>query len=436
LFASYPRPSAKLLTFLKQALRRDTKEICIEPEVGRCYDIFKDSIVGSSVFQLGENVMSPTGFKIPHNIQIDDVNETFVWNEQFKNKQEYVRKRLSDLGLSIDVPLNFEIRQGYSVDSSANNSSHTIEQTFLIEHHCFKFTLNVDELQLSQTFIDDIDTLPSKYDKSNNAKWKNFFDKYGIYVVQSAWVGGRCSVTVKIASFSINIQSIGLIMSEVLAFIFNHKTQLDFDNEIKELNTVEEALNTARLMMHGGDPKYHVTTFHNCKFNSKKWLNSIKVKPAVLDTKLELIPINIVAGNYKSNIIDPMATAIEDLFGIKPTYINPEIKALSFPKNREEATNSLVKDPGTCLRSGTLISMADGTKVAVEKLNPGDLVVGKNGMPCHVLGRNEVLLGNRFLYGFSSGRTAFFTSEHLFATQNDEWMCIDPDLSRLINPQN
>ncbi|CAG8707069.1 13520_t:CDS:1, partial [Cetraspora pellucida] len=133
-------------------------------------------------------------------------------------------------------------------------------------------------------------------------------------------------------------------------------------------------------------------------------------------------------------IRDPMAVAMKDFLGGELIYNEPA----SYPTNRKDATDSTAPKPDkeSCLRSGTLISMADGTKVAVENLNPGDVLIGKNGEPCQVLGRNDILLGNRFLYGFTSEQTAFFTSEHLFATQNDEWMCIDPDLSRLMNPQN
>ncbi|CAG8787196.1 9303_t:CDS:1 [Dentiscutata erythropus] len=165
LYASYPRRSANLLTFLKQALERETTETIIDPVVGKCYDVFKDNTVGSSVFQLGDYVMSPTGFKVPREIHIHETNETFNRCERFENKKQYTHKRLLDLGLSIDFPRvfeNFNLRHGYSIGSSDNNSNHELEQTFLIERHCFKFTLNIDELKLSQAFKDDIDILPPK----------------------------------------------------------------------------------------------------------------------------------------------------------------------------------------------------------------------------------------------------------------------------------
>ncbi|CAG8806200.1 16471_t:CDS:1, partial [Racocetra fulgida] len=170
LYNQYPRPSTNLLNFLKQALDRETTETFVDPEVGKCYDVFKDSTIGSSVFQIGDYVMSPSGFKVPREVHIYKINETFTRCEQFENKQDYIHKRLFDLGLSIDLPFaieDFKLRHGYSIGSSTNNSNHETEQTFLIEHHCFKFTLNIDKLKLSQAFKDDIDILPPKYDKSD-----------------------------------------------------------------------------------------------------------------------------------------------------------------------------------------------------------------------------------------------------------------------------
>ncbi|CAG8601802.1 8750_t:CDS:2, partial [Cetraspora pellucida] len=433
LYANHPRHSINLLYFLKQAFDREITEILVDPEVGKCYNVFKDSTIGTSVFQIGDYVMSPTGFKVPREVDIYETNGTLTRSEQFENKQDYIHKRLLDLGFFIDLPIayvNSNSHHGYSIGSSTNNSNHETEQTFLIERQCFKFTLNIDKLQLSQTFKYDIDNLPPKYDKNdeNNVNmWKSFFEKNGTHVVKSAWVGG--SVTIKVAS-SAGIQ----------ARIFNSQIQFKFYNEIEESKNFEQAINTARLEMRGGDPKYHVTTLQN--LNSEKWFNSIKVKPVVLNTKYELIPINIVAGKHNSNIQEQMAVAIKDFVGgdlicIKSDAIS-EKQESHLIASRKDATNSSAPnlDKGTCLRSGTLISMANGTKVAVEKLNPGDMVVGKNGVPCHVLGRNDVLLGNRSLYGFCPDETAFFTSEHLFATQNDEWMCVDPDLSCLMNPLN
>ncbi|RIB04758.1 MAC/Perforin domain-containing protein [Gigaspora rosea] len=235
LFAYYPRNSANLLPFLKQTFQREATEIHIYPEVGKCYNIFKDSIASFSVFQFEEYTVSSMGSKVPPEVYIININENFTRCELFKNKQDYAHKRLSDLGLSIDSSFTFtnsDLRHGYSLNSS--------EPTFLIECHCFKFTLKIDKLKLAQHFKDDIDALPSTYDKGdedNLNKWKNFLEKYGTHVIQSAWAGGDCIAKLKVAQSDVNNHK--LIMAQLKSSIFNIGTQL----KIEEFKNNEQAIN-------------------------------------------------------------------------------------------------------------------------------------------------------------------------------------------------
>ncbi|CAG8770314.1 24217_t:CDS:1, partial [Cetraspora pellucida] len=168
--------------------------------------------------------------------------ETFVRCERFEDREDYIRKRLLDLGLdlpNLPVYVKFDLRHGYSIGSSAKNKNHKIEQTFLIERHYFKFTLNVDKLQLSQAFKNVINMLSHKYDKNdkNNVEmWINFFEQNGTRVVQSVWVGGYCSITVKNDSSIINAQNNKLIMAAIQARIFDPQMQFELYDETEEFN--------------------------------------------------------------------------------------------------------------------------------------------------------------------------------------------------------
>jgi hypothetical protein len=82
-----------------------------------------------------------------------------------------------------------------------------------------------------------------------------------------------------------------------------------------------------------------------------------------------------------------------------------------------------------------MILMADSSKRPIEQLKAGDLIVDKDGKNRKVLGINQVLLGNRSLYGFEPYTEPFFTSEHLFAGENNKWVCIDPCEAKRLNPQ-
>ena len=82
-----------------------------------------------------------------------------------------------------------------------------------------------------------------------------------------------------------------------------------------------------------------------------------------------------------------------------------------------------------------MILMADGSECSIEQLKPGDLIVDKDGKTRKVLGKNQVLLANRSLYGFEPYTEPFFTSDHLFASENNKWICIDPYEAKRLNSQ-
>ncbi|CAG8769142.1 33991_t:CDS:2, partial [Racocetra persica] len=127
-------------------------------------------------------------------------------------------------------------------------------------------------------------------------------------------------------------------------------------------------------------------------------------------------------GKYVSNLLgSAMDTAIKDFIECDLIYIKPEIISVFPSKNNIDATNSSAPDPdrGLSLRSSTLISMGQRS---LSKLNLG----GKNGNPRQAIGKNDVLLGNRF---FIRRELSFY----IRAPFNNEWICIDPELSRPIN---
>ncbi|CAG8463205.1 19418_t:CDS:2 [Gigaspora margarita] len=310
--------------------------------------------------EVKKDLVSSMGFKVSPEVHIININENFTWYKFFKNEKDYAYKRLSDLGLSMDLIFTFtnsDLHHGYLLNS--------LEPTFSIECHCFKFTLKIDKLKLAQHFKDKVDVLSS----TNKNTELMLFNQLGL--------GGDCIAKLKVTQSGVN--NYKLIMAQIKSIIFNIRTQLKIENFKNN-----ETINTASIIMHRRNPKYYATIFND--FKSEKWLNSIKVKPAVLKTKFD----KLIKDLFDSELI-----------AIKPTNHEP------FPSNCEEATNSM-KPNITYLRLETLISMANGTKIAIEYFNLGDIVVGENGMLYKVLGRNEVLLGNRYLY----------------------------NLSRLINPQN
>lgn len=183
-----------------------------------------DSILGNSIFKFdGKTKLTWTGFQMPDEVDIYEENSTFSRCEQFSSMEEYMRKRLADLSVYIDVSLvglKVSIRDGYSVSSSQN----FLEKTLLIERHCFRVTIDEDKLKLSDRFKSDIDELPDSYEQNNEVnvnRWKAFFDKYGTHVVKTAWGGGACTATVKIASSNSTEKDIHQLMVYIEVWQFN-----------------------------------------------------------------------------------------------------------------------------------------------------------------------------------------------------------------------
>jgi hypothetical protein len=186
-----------------------------------------DSILGNSIYQLsGKTKLTWAGLQIPDEVDIYTENSTFARCEQLSSIEEYMRKRLADLSVNADISFigsKVSIRNGYSVSSLSSKSFS--EKTLLIERHCFRVTIDDDKLKLSDRFRRDVDELPDSYEKNNEAnvnRWKGFFDKYGTHIVKTAWGGGACTATVKVASSNCSEEDLHQLMVHIEVCLLNN----------------------------------------------------------------------------------------------------------------------------------------------------------------------------------------------------------------------
>ena len=101
------------------------------------------------------------------------------------------------------------------------------------------------------------------------------------------------------------------------------------------------------------------------------------------------------------------------------------------------ASATVVLKPGSpsgyyahCFVSNTLVTLADGTKKAIQEIKIGDILKGETTNNV-VLGYHQPDLGKDKLYGFNGG-DAFVTAEHPFMTTKG-WKSINPDKTRQEN---
>jgi len=85
----------------------------------------------------------------------------------------------------------------------------------------------------------------------------------------------------------------------------------------------------------------------------------------------------------------------------------------------------------SCFTGTTLILMADGTKVPIQELKEGDLVMGAAGTANRVQQIEHVPLAGRTLYGLN-GLTPFVTAEHPFLS-TDGWRSLSPAATAIEN---
>ena len=87
---------------------------------------------------------------------------------------------------------------------------------------------------------------------------------------------------------------------------------------------------------------------------------------------------------------------------------------------------------GTCVMSGSVVSMADGTAKAVETLVPGDLVWDQYQHPVEVVSLIPVRLGNRSIFRINN--ELGITSDHPIMTTQG-WAAVDTAAILHLNDQ-
>ena len=162
---------------------------------GQGYDIIADKSVDAEIMQF-ETVDNKTfGFKIPGYAQISKVNETR--ERHFNSNESYVESRLKNLGLNIQLsPILVAARE-------KNDNCGT--STKITEYRMVKIHVSVENLKLkdfSKVFSSAVEMLPDQYTNdddtninSNKLEFDKFFERFGHFVVTSAFVGGSVEVT-------------------------------------------------------------------------------------------------------------------------------------------------------------------------------------------------------------------------------------------------
>ncbi|XP_028413762.1 uncharacterized protein LOC114536605 [Dendronephthya gigantea] len=318
--------------------------------VGRGYNILLDKSVTTDIFKLSAVNETKYGFNIPTCAEIVKVNETREFQMNFQSDELHVKHRLKCLGVSLDFAQNI-LRMAPKFEASANqkeNGSSKSTKTTTIslqEYRIAKIIIgNFESQKISTTddFVSAVEKLPDQYTGDEKCKhdFMNFFNRFGHFVVTSAYVGGAVEVKTFTEGLEASKQddnsvdgSVGADLSGVIGTKVGPKYQVSTEMAKKTvLDKTETRWNGGRSALHTKS-----TLFSEEKF--LEWKLSLPKEPAMLTTEMNLENISNVVATIDKKKGEVCHQALRGLFDdkdLQPVHDEKEKCQLEEKKNEEK----------------------------------------------------------------------------------------------------
>ena len=177
--------------------------------IGQGFNVLNDKSTPSQIMMY-KTMTTDFGLVIPTCAKFEKVLETRSFMDQFESDSEYVQSRLTQLNVSLNVEygmFNMAARAGFNKTKNANSKSSVTEYSFLYEERMFELKMaNFKDyvnkgIEFTSDFVSDVDELPESYkkdDPANRSKFERFFNRFGHFIVTSAYGGG--SIETKVTS--------------------------------------------------------------------------------------------------------------------------------------------------------------------------------------------------------------------------------------------
>ncbi|CAG2220640.1 DHH [Mytilus edulis] len=311
--------------------------------VGKGYNILKDSTTLMSPLAM-EECSNQDG--MPTNVQLKDCSSFEVKFESVEDTKEYVIKRLRDLKIQVNEPINFNafqmnFRNGYNIGSSKI-------QSFNVEQRIRQVVVQ-KPFQLNEEFITELNDLPSNdnpRDKIVVRKWEAFFEKWGMYVVVGQYMGGSVTCHVKVEKEQ-SVEDVQFALATQFSF-FQGYAEYDFSNSDTHRNIKKgiSSIHTTSLQWEGGNKETYKTSLkHIDRSDWKAWVESLEYSPVPLSTSLELYPLYLIAAK------------------------------LSAPEADNRATTAKSNKAGYCFHEDSVVLLHNGKMKRMKELVVGDKVM-------------------------------------------------------------
>ena len=362
--------------------------------IGQGYDILTDH-VAEPVMKF--NVRTKYGIAIPTCAKFRKVQDGRSFKGVYENETEYVQSRLKSLNLILEVQpsiYKIEYRAGYN---KKENFLITLlfktEYSFLFEQRLFELELgNYREcLKNGMTFTEDFKSsvakLPSRYDKcdkSSVTKFKNFFDRFGHFVVSSAYGGG--SVEVKSSSrLERRLEEVAACLDATLMELNATGAKSSADISTFNVQRAKDLLKQSTFSWEGGEAALQTEETIDHQERLQKWKESLLLNPVMLTSELGLEPISTAVGCIHPQKERATCDALKDNLESEIEFrVKKKKEATQMSRKNENTRNEIVVEPDisneNCFPSGAVVKVQNKDGEVRQKkmanLDVGDKVMG------------------------------------------------------------
>ncbi|XP_046850122.1 uncharacterized protein LOC124443682 [Xenia sp. Carnegie-2017] len=276
--------------------------------IGQGYNLVTDDVVSSQVLKLSLVDNKQFGLKIPDCAQILKSNETEVNAIHLQRNESSIKSRLSALGLNVNMAQNILMMvQGFDVDlefgvdlsmqSQEDDFQSSTNKRQLKEVRIAKISLNhFDSKKTAFTdgFLSAVENLPTENIEDENVmkEFNDFFNRFGQFVITSAYVGGSVEFDSHYDTTKFSKQNENSVGGGIGAFITKNsgKRQKIVNQESIQVSK------TTSTHWRGGRLDLQVDGTLHSEEKFSEWRTSVAEDPVFLKNKLQLLPIYTLVG--------------------------------------------------------------------------------------------------------------------------------------------
>ncbi len=247
-------------------------------------------------------------------------------------------------------------------------------------------------ISFTRDFVSGVNKLPSTYDKSDSDcknKFERFFDRFGHFVVSSAYAGGtvevKCTKTV-VGTKTKSLTETKACLAATLEGMDVAEANVSAGGRSFDGQKTKALLERCTYDFDGGDLALQE------KETLQKWKKSLPLNPTMLTSEMTLEPISTLVNCVDADKDDATYDALKDILGIRAEKVKEEpsiMKALGRIKTRVKEKiitrlESLIEpndDGPVCFPSSSVVNVQSKDGV-INRKKMSNLDVGDKVMSC------------------------------------------------------